>query len=184
MGKKMKLLITLLCFFTWGESFAETIYVDDTLRIGVRPEIGNTTKPLEIVKSGAKLEVLSREKGYILIKTPKGVEGWVSGSYTTSNPPAKTQLAELKATHKLLEEAYQNLQTELEASKASLKQLEIVSKNTNNHQQNTLASTDPSSAYAWKVWTVALIMSAIIGFLLGIRWHRNKIAQKLGGMQI
>ena len=56
---------------------AETVYVTDNLRIGVRPEPDNNAPPVGVVISGMKLEVLKRSDDYVKIRSSEGVEGWI-----------------------------------------------------------------------------------------------------------
>ncbi|MGE0079719.1 MAG: TIGR04211 family SH3 domain-containing protein [Thiohalomonadaceae bacterium] len=78
-------------------ALAETAYVDDTLRVGVRRNANSSETPLTVVTSGARLEVLERGERYWRVRTDDGVEGWVAASYVTTHPPARAQLEELQA---------------------------------------------------------------------------------------
>lgn len=182
MSKLIKFFVAFTCFMAWGSSFAETIFVDDTLRLGVRPEPGNTTKPLAIVVSGTPLTVLSRDSGYILVKTPDGTEGWVSGSYTTKETPPRIELEKLKSQYQQLEQEHSSA---LKKISVSADELEMLRKTVDQaNQMAKQAEKSSLTSQAWEIWGGIILTTAIGGFLLGIRWHRNKIAQKLGGMQI
>jgi hypothetical protein len=53
---------------------AEVVYINDVLRVGVRPEPNNSVSPINVVMTGMKLEVLDRSEGFIQIRTEQGVE--------------------------------------------------------------------------------------------------------------
>ncbi|MDH5435767.1 MAG: TIGR04211 family SH3 domain-containing protein [Gammaproteobacteria bacterium] len=94
-------LLFFVCFTCLSVIQAETAYVDDRLRVGVRKEPGNKLAPHAIVVTGMKLEILEEDEdgNFIRIKTDSGIEGWIKKSYTTSERPAKDLLAELRKSY-------------------------------------------------------------------------------------
>lgn len=77
-------------------SFAETRYVKDTIVIGVRNGPSDLAESLEFIRTGDKVEVLDEEGDFILVKTPKGTEGWVKTRYTVTSPPAAAEASDLR----------------------------------------------------------------------------------------
>lgn len=82
--------------FTFGTAMAETVYVDDTLRIGVRAEPSGHVSSLSIISSGTALEILERRAGYTRVRTPSGQQGWVKSAYLTTQRPLRFGLEEAK----------------------------------------------------------------------------------------
>lgn len=68
---------------------AETLYVDDTLRIGVRPEPDTHVASTTIVVSGTALEILEKKAGYSRVRTPSGQQGWVKSAYLTAQKASR-----------------------------------------------------------------------------------------------
>jgi len=112
--KKLRcLMMFLLCSNLAFSAYAETVYVDDRLRVGVRKEPGNRIAPHAIIHTGMQLEILEEaEDGYIRIKTKDGIEGWIRKNYITSERPAKERLQELMASHKKLQDEYEDLKAQ------------------------------------------------------------------------
>lgn len=71
-------------------------YVNDTLRVGIRPQPNNKSKPLGLVVTGDKLEILARDGNYVQIRTDSGLEGWVKKNYITKNQPASARLKQMQ----------------------------------------------------------------------------------------
>ncbi len=95
---------------------AETVYVDDRLRVGVRKETGNRIAPHAIVHTGMKLEILEEDGNFIRIKTEKGIEGWIKKTYVTPDRPAKDLLTKLRKSHNELKNRYEALKNETSGS--------------------------------------------------------------------
>jgi len=109
-GLLRTLLMLLLC---QGVSAAETVYVDDQLRLGVRAHPSTEEGSIAVVITGDALSVLEEEENFIKIRTEAGVEGWVSKGYVSAEPPAKSRLKDLQGEHKTLQQQYAGLQKEL-----------------------------------------------------------------------
>lgn len=77
-----------------GVANAETAFVDDTLRIGVRAEPSSRVSSLTIIGSGTAVEVLEKKAGYTRVRTPSGQQGWVKSAYLTSQRPLRLNIDE------------------------------------------------------------------------------------------
>lgn len=174
-------------------AFAETVYVDDSLRVGVRPEPDNNYSPTSVVVSGMILEVLERKGSYMLIRTPSGVEGWVSNSYVTKKKPAQILLDELRQEEKVLQETINVLNSRIESLSQSEKQLRI--KLSDMEQENTevkeqlnedsrIAGLLSGSTTPWWSNLIFLILLSLGSFGGGVLWYRKLLAKKLGGLSI
>jgi SH3 domain protein len=89
---------------------AETLYVTDTLQLGIHRARDTSDRPFENLVSGTALEVLERVPNYALVRTPDDQQGWVKSAFLVAEKPAKARLAELEA--------------ELEAVRAALRERE------------------------------------------------------------
>jgi SH3 domain protein len=169
---------------------AETVYVQDSLRIGVRTEPGNNATPIGVVVTGMRLDVLDRNNDYVKIRTEKGLEGWIKESYVAKDVPAIIQLEELQKEYsqfksrvgkhdellKSSEIANKSLSTELEELKTSNAELqrELVSVKATHSQS--------AGPYVWLILSYVLI--AVLGVAAGIAWHRRQAMKRLGGLRV
>jgi len=174
-------------------AFAETVYVDDSLRVGVRPEPDNSYSPTSVVVSGMILEVLERKGSYMLIRTPSGVEGWVSNSYVTKKKPAQILLEELKKQEKSLQETISVLNGRIEKLSQSEKLLRIKLSEMEQENSEVKEQLDEDSRIAgllsgsttpWWSNLIFLIILCIMTFGGGVLWYRRHLAKKLGGLSI
>ena len=183
----------LLSFLLTTIAFAETVYVDDNLRVGVRPEPDNSYSPISVVVSGMVLEVMERKGNFIRIRTPSGVEGWVSNSYVTKKKPAQILLDESKEQQKELEEKLQSLTVQVEKLSQERNSLqhsvqELERENTelkdqmdeNSHLERLLSG----SATPWWQNLIIVLLLALAAFAGGVLWYRKHLAKKLGGLSI
>lgn len=187
-GKYLLLLLTLVT----SSVMAETIYVHDYLRVGIRANPNSTDVPVAVVTTGDALEVLNEEEGYYQVRAMSGVEGWVSKSYVSNEIPARMLLErsqkevsrlreEAKAGQSLLAEKVQLL-TEQE------KQLsELLEENGKLHQQVSQyysSNARGMKSYAWFYKFVGIAALFVFGIYLGIRWERRRVAERLGGLEL
>lgn len=114
----MKTLLTILCLlvFPAGNSIADTRYISDTLVVTVRAQPGANEKILDTVRTGAPLEILEEQKNYLLIRTKKGVEGYVRSQYVSSELPKVLQIKQLRATNTQLQQKVDELSASLSSS--------------------------------------------------------------------
>ena len=76
---------------------ADTVYVTDSLRLGLHAASDTSDRPFETLVSGAALEVLERATNYTRVRTSDGQEGWVKSAYLVEQKPAQLRVAELEA---------------------------------------------------------------------------------------
>lgn len=87
----------------------DIVYINDTLRVGIRPQPNNKSKPLGLVVTGDKLEVLARDGNYVQVRTGNGLEGWVKKNYITTNLPASTRLKQIQERFNKLSKQFADL---------------------------------------------------------------------------
>lgn len=77
---------------------ATTIYVSDTLDLPLRAGASDRYKIIGAASSGSPVEVLKVDtaKGYTLIRTPKGVKGWLLSNQLTDIPSGRELLARVR----------------------------------------------------------------------------------------
>lgn len=189
---RLKKLFT--CFsLVLGISFsamAETAYVSDNLRVGVRPEPDNTSAPTGVVKTGMKLEVLDSQQGYLQIKTDDGLTGWIKKIYVIEKAPAiiklqqsqkkydqqDAQMKELQTTISALQSTNSSLTEQVEELKEDRSRLQLLQAKSIRSQQ------DDKSSWAW--WLVALLLLTTGGFFAGMQWSRHQVMKRLGGLRV
>jgi hypothetical protein len=70
---------------------AETLYIKDSLLVGLHEEKSIDSAILKVLPTGTALEVLKRENDFVNVRSPKGVVGWISNNYLMANDPYKAQ---------------------------------------------------------------------------------------------
>lgn len=81
-------------------SFAETVYIRDTIYVPLRGGQSSEHRILhQGIPSGAELELLSvnDETGFSNVRTSSGMEGWIENQYLMKTPIAKVRLAAAEA---------------------------------------------------------------------------------------
>lgn len=188
MLRTILLAVTLL---TAGSAAAETLYVNDMLRLGVRAEPASNEAPLTVVTTGAALEVLDRTRGYVKVRTEDGVVGWVNSVYVTGEEPARRRIEKLKVEHERvrreLEEMRASSSDTLESNAALRNEVnELRDENGKLHAQLAKVyqtTSRRSDDWSW-LYTAAMIGLFVLGIVLGVLWHRQQIAQRLGGLKL
>lgn len=188
---RTKLLFTLILFAGLSVSaFAETVYVSDELRVGIRPEPDIGYSPVGVVVTGMKLDVLDRQAGFVKIKTDDGMIGWIKDIYATDKKPAMLRLQHLQKKHTVvanqLKEISKDLKT-LESSNQSLnEQVEELKQERAEWQllQAKLASSQQQAKSTWYWWLMALVVVLVGSFVGGIQWHRIQAMKRLGGLRV
>ncbi len=169
-------------------SFAESVFVNDQLRVGVRPEPSQLAAPVGVVLTGMKLDVLERRGHFIKIRTDKGLEGWIKDIYVAKKTPAilrvkdlenqqkkaQQELSAMVDTKKALEEANSILNDRIDKLKTQRAELQ------RNQATQIISSVKPSDI----LLIILLIVGVIVGFISGYLWHRHQSMKRLGGLRI
>ncbi len=206
-------LILLFTTISATASLAETLYVDDTLRVGIRAKPDKTLPSLVVIKSGTPVELLQKKGGYAKIRTVGGAEGWVKSAYLAKEEPAIRQLARAKQKIKTLETQIQNLTTQqqsqadtenqnlkqqiasLSQEKEALQRQLQAAKNTSRNDtstETTPATINRSIAIDFKnlsknmfyLGIGGIIVLLSMGFLFGVSWYKKQVTKRLGGLSI
>lgn len=185
----MRMALLLLLVFTCGTALAaDTVYINDILRVGVRSEPNSTEAPLAVITSGTQVTVLAHQDGYMQIRTPDGVVGWINDTYTTTELPPRQQLAAMTQQRDQL----QAEMAKLKASGADTAQLsaqisDLQQQNAKLQQANSALTTrlqTRQGGFGWLYYALGLVVLFVLGVYLGVRWDKERVAQRFGGLEL
>jgi SH3 domain protein len=191
----LSFLLLLLAPALW----AEVVYVQDELRLGIRPQANSSGAPILVVTSGTRLEMLEHTGNFAKVRTDEGVEGWVNASFVSSDKPARLLLDEMQQAHQQLQQQLQETQAEKDrlvtSSEGELAMLgarleQVVEHNAQLEQLlerwrvERQAREAKSMRWPWFYPVAAALGLFLLGLLLGYRWHRRRVAGRLGGLGI
>lgn len=186
------LLLCLLC--CTASVSAETVYIDDMLRVGIRALPNSSDAPIAVVTTGAPLEVLETSGNYIRVRTEDGTEGWINGTYASKELPAKQQLERLRKRYAELEEELAKAKADRQSALKSHDELaaklgELSSANEALQEKldsylEREAEMEQDGDMRWLYSALAMISLFVFGVFLGILWYRQRLAQRLGGLEL
>ena len=194
----MRFLIGLLALLPIAAA-AETAYVTDNLRLGLHAAEDTGDRAFRFLDSGQAMEVLVRDRNYANVRLPDGTEGWVKAAYLVDEKPAKLIVAETIAERDALaaeldsarqsfaepaaaigrlEAEASGLQSQLDAAKAQVDEL----------QQENASIRGLKDQYRGSVpikWVGgAIVLCLVIGFIVGLRWVDYRSRKRHGGIRI
>lgn len=202
------LTTTLFLSLISGGVLAETVYVHDQLRLGVRGAPDAAEKSIAVVKTGDALEVLGEQDGFIQIRTESGVEGWVSQGYVSPEPPAaillqaaQQELAKLKNQQTPLQQQLAQAQQKVEQQQQQLAQLTDEKEKLQQQlgqgdaaAEEKAATEGPAKQEPAKqeaglphpalIGLMLLMVGLITGLIIGVRWKARRVAERIGGLEI
>ena len=205
--KKLTLLILLILPINL---LAETLFVGDTLRVGIRSEPSKSVPSISVIKTGASVEVLERKNSYVKVRTQSGVEGWVKSAYLTRKTPANKKLQaandkiksleqelialqkssgeESSKTQQKLQTTIQQLQTEKNSMLKELNELKTtpVESSSNNEAKPNLAEFNLTNINKELMYIIlgAIFAILVLGFMVGVSWYKQQVTKRLGGLSI
>lgn len=194
---KRALLLLVCCWPLLA--FSETVWVNDIIYLGIRPQIDGG-KPVAVVKSGTVLEVLERAGRNLRVRTPDGVEGWVSATYVSDEMPARQKLAGLEESNNKLKGDLERINGEMkkvnEANTTLSSNLMDVTQERDQLQQKIetlnqqIDALRPRPDEAVKAqlkllyWIGGAIAALLFAFAIGAAWYRSRVTKRLGGLRI
>lgn len=125
------LLLVVLC--TPSALAAEAAFVIDKLLVGVHKDADLNSAIVKVLPTGTELGVLARKGELAQVKDPEGVIGWVDAAYLMKEPPASSQLAQLKQEKQSLTERLRKLETATKSGKTGAADLAKVDALTNEN---------------------------------------------------
>ena len=108
-SRKVGLLFFLLPLIPVN-SQAETLYITDSLLVGLHEEKSIDSPILKVIPTGTSLEVIERDDDFVHVRDPKGVSGWISNSYLITNDPDKNENMDEGAAQSKIRELEAELQ--------------------------------------------------------------------------
>ncbi|WP_161788430.1 TIGR04211 family SH3 domain-containing protein [Desulfonatronum thiodismutans] len=96
---------SLVSVLAWlpGIAGAVTVYVSDVREISKRVGPSTEHRILQMLPAGAKMEVLSEQAGWLRVRGPNNIEGWVLKRFTSEDVPVSLKYQELR---KIYDELY------------------------------------------------------------------------------
>ena len=199
-----KSLCAVLILTLWGVASAaqaETVYVAERIRIGMRAEVVETSAVVKTIETGVPLEVVERSDRFVHVRDPQGTEGWLEARFLTPDPPTRLQLANLQ--EELAKNRGPTAETLAQLKKAQATVAEQAAKIKALEKEVADKSSVPPPApappapappvgkiskdagfgfgYLWLVISFAMLG---IGFAAGVKWLRESIRKRSGGMYL
>ncbi|HEY5682763.1 MAG TPA: TIGR04211 family SH3 domain-containing protein [Sulfuricaulis sp.] len=185
---------------------AETVYIAERIRIGLRAEIPETSAVVKTVDTGTPLEIIERFDKLTRVRDPQGAEGWVETRYLSSEPPTRLQYAKLQNELAASRSQVDDAQAKLKKAQATLAEQAVKIKELEKNLAERPAPAPPPVSppavpvaaksppvkptttdtgfrfsYLWLGISFAMLG---IGFAAGIRWLRESIRKRSGGMYL
>ena len=91
---RVVMLLAMLSLISAAQ--AETLYVAERMRIGLRAEPTETGAVVKTVETGTPLEMIERVENFVQVRDPQGATGWAEARYLTPDLPARSQLVKLQ----------------------------------------------------------------------------------------
>ncbi len=197
MNRYLRIAILWIAALGPAGVLAETVFVDDKLRVGVRDEPKSREAPIVVVTTGAELKVLEKDGGYLRIQTEDGIEGWVNGIYVTSEMPARMRLRQIRQEKEQLESEVERLRdssSELveENEHLNAKLADLMQENGVLHAKLSrfYEASGPKEAvveepdYTWAYVAGGMGILFLLGFASGLKFYHRRIERRLGGFRI
>jgi hypothetical protein len=191
----------LLMLGVFSAAQAETVYVAERIRIGLRAEVVETSGVVKTVETGTPLEVIERFDKLARVRDPQGTEGWIEARYLSPDPPARLQLTSLQEDLAKSRTQAAAAQAQLKKAQSTLaeqaEKIKELEKNAADRPAPALvapvaikapppvtpaaANTGSGFSYLWLGISFAMLG---IGFAAGVRWLRESIRKRSGGMYL
>ena len=103
-----------------AQAVGQTVYVSDALVIGVYPKAALSGEPIDLLKSGAPLEVLQRSGDAAQVRLPSGETGWIEGAYLTADKPNNVRVLALQDDNSRLKAELESLNAQMDVTQEQL----------------------------------------------------------------
>ncbi len=173
---------------------AETVYVIDVIRIGVRPDQQSNSKPLDVVPSGTPLEVIEKDRRFYKVQTPEGKIGWVADSWLTTEVPPRQQLAALQEKYdKLLADTQEireqagEFESQHQQMSARMAELALAAEEQGKDRAELVSRAEEATRREQMLlagWGISLVLAILFSYLAGRSAYRKYVESRLGGLQI
>ncbi len=195
------LVLAMLGIFTSAR--AETLYVAERMRIGLRAEATETGAVVKTVETGAPLEVIERTENFVHVRDPQGTVGWAEARYLTPELPARLQLNKLQEDLAKSRSQTAEAQAQLKKAQAAAAEQAATIKTLEKEAADKPAMPPAATpapppvapppvgktskdagfifSYLWLGISFAMLG---IGFAAGVKWLRESIRKRSGGMYL
>jgi len=184
----LSVVFYLVLFGFSVNTWAKTVFVNDQLRVGVRPEPSQLVAPVGVVLTGMKLEILAAKGSFIKIRTEKGLEGWIKDIYVTDKVPAILRLKDIeqqqKKSNSKIEEIEKTKQALEDANSVLSNQITTLKKQRAELQRTNAVQIVTNATSGNGMIIFGLIFCLVLGFVAGYFWHRRQSMKRLGGLRI
>jgi DNA-binding transcriptional MerR regulator len=198
MTGSLRAIAMLLMLGMFSVAQAETVYVAERIRIGLRAEVVETSAVVKTVETGMPLEVIERFDKLARVRDSQGTEGWIEARYLSPEPPARLQLTRLQEDLAKSRTQAAEAQAQLKKSQLALteqaEKIKELEKNASDRPASVpvavkapppvipaAANTGFGFSYPWLGISFAMLG---IGFAAGVRWLRESIRKRSGGMYL
>ena len=187
-------------------SFAETIYVTDSLQLKLRVTASTDGEVVTTLHSGQKLNLLEQQKKFSKVKTDDGDIGWVQSWFLTDEIPATYMVNQLSKEKETLEtklatatDKLKNFDSATARENKSLKNSVNTLSNKIKRltaEQDTLAdelSAQNSELAKYRfaeqydlrlIISVFFLIAFAIGFWVAYAWTRTRERRRLSGYRL
>jgi SH3 domain protein len=195
-----KQALICLALGAWvGGVGAETVYVTDSLRLGLHAAPDTSDRPFENLVSGTAVEVLERNPNYARVRLADGREGWAKATFLVAEKPAAARVLELETEIGGFETAAAAAQTARAAAEQELADLrselqsttgsaESIQETIERLESENLAHMERLETYRHTLplaWVFpALVVTLVAGFLVGLWWLDALIRRRHGGFRV
>lgn len=192
-------VLSLLLLLASTQVLAESVYVIDVLRVGIRATPTGSGASEAVVKSGDKLEVLEKGEKYFRVRAADGTEGWVNKGYLSETPTAALRLASLGQENDRLRREIDTLKAargdegkqidtlQQQLAEEQEKQAAIIEKRDALQERLDAITASKEGFFARYRWAfelgVALLLLGV-GLYYGRCSYRCRLKRRFGGMEI
>ncbi|MEK7717446.1 MAG: TIGR04211 family SH3 domain-containing protein [Pseudomonadota bacterium] len=193
------LVLAMLGIFTSAR--AETLYVAERMRIGLRAEATETGAVVKTVETGTPLEAIERVENFVHVRDPQGTVGWAEARYLTPDAPARLQLVKLQEDLARSRSQTAEAQAQLKKAQAAAAEQAATIKTLEQEAADKPVLPPPATpapvapppvgktskdagfifSYLWLGISFAMLG---IGFAAGVKWLRESIRKRSGGMYL
>jgi len=182
-----------------GSAWAETAYVTDKLQLNIYATQDLDGASLKKLRSGDKVEVLSRAGRVAEVKVDSGQQGWVKNLYLVADEPARARINQLERSNEGLEGTVKKLREQVTAEKDKLKELLDVQDGSEDQGVSTAAELEKLrsennkletrlSAYGMNVplsWLLTAVLIALAGGIVSCWiWIDRRNRSRHGGYRV
>ena len=195
--KSLKILCSFILFnisiFSYTDIvYAETVYVSDNLRVGVRPSPDSSIAPINVVTSGMHLTVIESEAGYMKIRTDTGITGWVKEVYMTKDIPMREKFDALNVKYEkqsaMISELKQSIENLTKVKVALITDLDTVRTEKSDTELKLARILEEKYVddlgNSQNSLFIIVIVIFVVAFLLGMFWYRYLVTRRLGGLRL